>query len=195
MIWLRVRYTLHTVTQKKKIVNKRKKFTQQTKQLSLSRLIHVINGWRGWFWWELGHLFCVPDTDDLKQQPWNNTKQIFPEQKTKKSFALRHLCPVHEVLCGILESINTWTNCQFIWSGKGYIRQSVWEFQKVFLWQPCLNKVIHVENWETDQLQHYLYVDISYKFTLAWVFVSPVCTQINKVLWTLSQMIWYSLQG
>ena len=31
------------------------------------------------------------------QQPWNNTKQIFPEQKTKKSFALGHLCPVHEL--------------------------------------------------------------------------------------------------
>ena len=32
-----------------------------------------------------------------EQQPWNNTKQIFPEQKTKKSFALGHLCIVHEV--------------------------------------------------------------------------------------------------
>ena len=37
----------------------------------------------------------------FEQQPWNNTKQIFPEQKTKKFFALRHLCPVHEVLSGI----------------------------------------------------------------------------------------------
>ena len=36
-----------------------------------------------------------------EQQLWNNTKQIFPEQKTTKSFALRHLCPVHEVLSGI----------------------------------------------------------------------------------------------
>ena len=35
------------------------------------------------------------------QQPWNNTKQIFPEQKTKKSFVLHHLCQVHEVLSGI----------------------------------------------------------------------------------------------
>ena len=39
-----------------------------------------------------------------EQQPWNNTKQIFPgpwtknkEQKIKKS----HLCPAHEVLSGI----------------------------------------------------------------------------------------------
>ena len=111
-----------------------------------------------------------------ERQPWNNTKQIFPEEKTKKSFALRHLCPGHELLSGILESINTWTNCQFIWSGKVYIWLSVWEFQKLFL---CLNKVMHVESWETDQLQHDLNVDISYKFTLAWVFVSHACTQIT----------------
>ena len=47
----------------------------------------------------------VTDTDDnIKQKnkkPWKHTKQIFPEQKTKKSFALHHLCPVHEVLTGI----------------------------------------------------------------------------------------------
>ena len=36
-----------------------------------------------------------------EQQPWNNTKQIFPEKKTKKSFALCHLCPVQKVLSGI----------------------------------------------------------------------------------------------
>ena len=35
-----------------------------------------------------------------EQQSWNNNKQIFPEQKAKKSFALCHLCPVHEVLSG-----------------------------------------------------------------------------------------------
>ena len=40
-----------------------------------------------------------------EQQPWNNTKQIFPEQETKKSFALCHLCPVHEVLSEILEPL------------------------------------------------------------------------------------------
>ena len=81
-----------------------------------------------------------------KKKPWNNTKQIFPEQKSKKSFVLRHLCPVH------------WTNCQFIWSRKVYIWLSSWEFQKLWLWQPCLNKLMHVENWETDQLQHDLRV-------------------------------------
>ena len=48
--------------------------------------MHVLKRW-GWLWWESGHLFCVPDTDDIKQKnkkTWNNTKQIFPEQKTKK---------------------------------------------------------------------------------------------------------------
>ena len=71
-----------------------------------------------------------------------------------------------------LKCINICTNCQFIWSGKVYIWLPVWEFKKLCLWQPCLNKLMHVENWNTDHLQHYLYVDISYKFALAWVFVS-----------------------
>ena len=80
---------------------------------------------------------------------------------------------------GNLKSINIWTNCQFIWSGKVYIWLSVWEFKKLCLRQPCLYKLMHVENWNTDHLQHYLYVDIWYKFTLAWVFVSHACTQIT----------------
>ena len=37
----------------------------------------------------------VPDTDDVKQK---DRKQIFPELKTKRSFVVRHLCPVHKVL-------------------------------------------------------------------------------------------------
>ena len=88
-----------------------------------------------------------------ERQPWNNTKQIFPEEKTKKSFALRHLCPGHELLSGILESINTWTNCQFIWSGKVYIWLSVWEFQKLFLWL-IMSQQGHacweLRNWSTS---------------------------------------------
>ena len=35
------------------------------------------------------------------KEPRKHTKQIFPEQRTKKSFSLHHLCPVHEVLTGI----------------------------------------------------------------------------------------------
>ena len=43
----------------------------------------------------------------------------------------------------------------------------------------CLNKLMLFENWNTDHLQRYLYVDISYKFNLAWVFLSHSCTQIT----------------
>ena len=112
-------------------------------------------------------------TTALKQYqadfPWTENKEVFrftSSVSSTRSFEWN------------LEAINTWTNCKFIWSGKVYIWLSVWEFQKLFLWH-CLNKVVYVENWETYQLQHDLYVDISYKFTLAWVFVSHTCTQIT----------------
>ena len=36
-----------------------------------------------------------------EQKTMKQTKLIFPEQKTKKSFALHNLCPGHEVLIGI----------------------------------------------------------------------------------------------
>ena len=42
-------------------------------------------------------------------------------------------------------TINSWTNCQFIWSGKVYIWLSVWEFKKLCLWRPCLNNLVHVD--------------------------------------------------
>jgi len=47
------------------------------------------------------HLLRVPDTDDVKQKNKNHEtipSRFLPEQKTKKSFILRHLCPVHEGL-------------------------------------------------------------------------------------------------
>ena len=40
-----------------------------------------------------------------EQKPWNNTKQIFPKQKTKTSFVLRYLCTVHKVLTGIFSGL------------------------------------------------------------------------------------------
>ena len=93
--------------------------------------------------------------------PWTENKEVFSftsSVSSSRSFDWN------------LESINVWTNnCQFIWSGKVYIWLSVWEFKKLCLWHPCLNKLMHVENWNTDHLQHFLYMDISYKFTLAWV--------------------------
>ena len=102
------------------------------------------------------------------------------KKKSKKFFVLRHLCPVH------------WTNCQFIWSRKVYIWLSSWEFQKLWLWQPCLNKLMHVENWETDHLQHDL--DISYNFTLAWVFVSHASTQINMNIFIHDLVLFRGIQ-
>ena len=74
-------------------------------------------------------ILCKRHRWHIKQknkEPWKHTKQIFPEQRTKKSFSLHHLCPVHEVLTGIW---NICTNCQFIWSGKVYIWLPVWEFK------------------------------------------------------------------
>ena len=47
------------------------------------------------------HLPRVSDKDDVKQKNKNHEtipSIFFPEQKTKRSFVLRHLCPVHEVL-------------------------------------------------------------------------------------------------
>ena len=52
----------------------------------------------------------------------------------------------------------------------------------------CLNELMHVENWESDHLQHDLYVDISYEFTLAWVFVSHACTQITLMNTCMSDL-------
>ena len=49
-------------------------------------------------------ILCKRHRWHIKQknkEPWKHTKQIFPEQRTKKSFSLHHLCPVHEVLTGI----------------------------------------------------------------------------------------------
>ena len=108
-----------------------------------------------------------------EQKPWNNTKQIFLEQKTKKSFVLHHLCPVHEVLTGIWNPLmsgqivnsfgqgNCTTHCQ---SGNFKNYTSIPMSQYL-----CLNKLVHVENWETDHLQYDFYMDISYK-----------CTQITE---------------
>ena len=55
------------------------------------------------------HLLCAPDTDDIKQKNKNHEtipRRFFPEQKTKRSFVLRHLCPVHKGLTLQLGSKN-----------------------------------------------------------------------------------------
>ena len=104
--------------------------------------------------------------------PWTEDKEVFCFTSS--------VSWVHEVLSGIWnplisgQIVNSFGQgkCTFNWL-------LVWEFQKLFLWQPCFNKPMHVENWETDHLQPDLYVDISNKFTLVWVFVSHACTQIT----------------
>lgn len=52
---------------------------------------------RGSFW----HLPRLPDKDNIKRKNKNNEailSRFFPEQKTERSFVLRHICPIHEVL-------------------------------------------------------------------------------------------------
>ena len=126
----------------------------------------------------------VTDTDhNIKQKnkkPWKHTKQIFPEQKTKKSVALHHLCPVHEVLTGIW---NPLISAQIVNSfGQG---KCTFDCQSGNLKNYASGNHVStsscmlIENWNNDHLQHYLYVDISYKFTLTWVFVSHALTQIT----------------
>ena len=102
--------------------------------------------------------------------PWTENKEVFCFTSSVSSTRGFHWN---------LEYINICTNCQFIWSAEVYIWLLVWEFKTLCLWQPCLNKLMHVENWHTDHLQHYLYVDISCKFTLARVFVSHAGITIN----------------
>ena len=59
--------------------------------------------------WEFGHLFCVSGTDDVTEQKNNSLETIpsrFSLNRKQRSlllscFALRNLCPVHEVLSGI----------------------------------------------------------------------------------------------
>ena len=53
-----------------------------------------LNGWQGWLWWELGHLFCVPDTDDVKQK--NNSLETIPR---RFSLNRKQRSPLVYVIC------------------------------------------------------------------------------------------------
>ena len=64
------------------------------------------------------------------------------------------------------------TDCRRLQERQDWIRQR----SKSHLW--CRYGYF-LESPNTDYLQHYLYVGISYKFTLARVFVSHACTQIT----------------
>ena len=126
------------------------------------------------------HLFCVHGWRKTKeQQPWNNTKQIFPEQKTKRSFVWCDLCLVREVLAGIWNPLIS-----------GQIVNSFGQEKCTFDCQSgnfknyASGNHLSTSSWQTDHLQHDLYADISYKFTLVCVFVYHACTQL-----TLSTLI------
>ena len=122
----------------------------------------------------------VQDTDDIKQK--NKSHEtipsiFFPEKKTKKSFAFSHLCPVHENLIGIWKLLFGQTVTSF---GQG---KCTFDFQSGnftnyasgnhVLTSSCM---LRIEKLIT--FKHDLYVDISYKFTLAWVCVCHASTQI-----------------
>ena len=79
------------------------------------------------------------------QKPWKHTKQVFPEQKTKKSFALHHLCPVHEVLTGIWNPLISAQIVNSFGQGKCTFDCQSGNLKKLCLWQPCLNKLMHVD--------------------------------------------------
>ena len=112
-----------------------------------------------------GHRWCKTK----EQQPWNNTKQIFPGQKTRKSFALRHLCLLHEVLSGIWSPLISGQIVNSFGQGKCTI-------SKTIPLATILNKLMHVENWETMTCMWTIHTN---SLLHAWVFVSHACTQIN----------------
>ena len=113
------------------------------------------------------------------QQPWNNTKQIFLEQKTKKSFALRHLCPVHEVLSGIWnplisgQIVNSFGQgkCTFDCQSRNFKNYSSGNHVSTSSCMLRIEKLINFNmtctwTFHTNSLLH-------------WYFFSPTCTQIN----------------
>ena len=122
-------------------------------------------------------LICVPGTDDIKEKnkkPWKHTKQIFPEQKTKKSFVLHHLWPVHEVLTGIWNPLISGQIVNSFGQGK-----CTFDCQSGNLKNYASGKHVSTSSCMLRIEILITYVDISYKFTLAWVIVSHACTQIS----------------
>ena len=124
-------------------------------------------------------ILCVPDTDDVKQK--NNDLEPIPSRfslnRKQRSVLFYLICVQYRKFW--VEFWNPLIPGQILNSfGQG---KCTFDCQSGNLkdYSSCLNKVMHVENWETDQLQHDLYVDISHKFTLAWVFVSHAYTYFN----------------
>ena len=87
--------------------------------------------------------------DDIKQK--NKTLETIPSRfslnKKQRSLFLTSSVSSTRSLDWNLKSKNILTNCQFIYGqGKVYNRLLVWKFKELCLWQPCLNKLMHVEN-------------------------------------------------
>ena len=71
---------------------------------------------------KFGHLFCVPDTDDVKQKNNETIPSRFSLNRKQRSLLLYVICVLSAGSFELnLESSDIWTNCQFIWSGKVYI--------------------------------------------------------------------------
>ena len=107
-------------------------------------------------------ILCTRHRWHIKQKnkkPRKHTKEIFPEQKTKKYFVLHHLCPVHEILTGIWNPLISGQIVNSFGQGKCTFDCQSGNLKNLCLWQPCLNKLMHVENWNTHHFQHYLYVN------------------------------------
>ena len=130
--------------------------------------------------WEFGHLFCVSGTDDVTEQKNNSLETIpsrFSLNRKQRSlllscFALRNLCPVHEVLSGNWNPLISGQIVNSFGQGKCTFDCQSWNFKNHVSTSSSMLRIEKLINFN-------LYVDISYKFTFARVFVSHACTQIN----------------
>ena len=115
-----------------------------------------------------------------EQKPWNNTKQLFPEQKTKKSFVLHHLCPVHEVLTGICnpsisrQIVNSFGQgkCTFDCQSGNQLKN--YASGNHVSTSSCMLRIEKLINFNMTCMWTF-----HTNSTLAWVFVSHSGTQIN----------------
>ena len=111
------------------------------------------------------------------------TMTISPEQKTKNSFVLRHLCPVHEVLTGISDAINIRDKSVWI----HLVRESVHLTFSLGISKTVplatMSQQPHarweLRNWSPST---WLVTVVCGHFTLAWEFVSHACT-ISCQVW------------
>ena len=128
-------------------------------------------------------ILCTRHRRHIKQKnqkPWKHTKQVFPEQKTKTSFVLHHLWPVHEVLTGIWnplisgQIVNSFGQgkCTFDCESGNLINYAS---GKHVLTSSC---VLRIEKLITFNMT--CMWTVSYKFTLAWLGICFSCMYTNN---------------